>query len=134
MEAKLFLYALGAWFILVIVAILNGACRNAFFSPGVGEYAGHIISTIILVCVILVVTYLFLSMIRIDYTVTDLLLVGTLWLVLTVLFDFIFGHYVAGNSWSTLLADYNILKGRVWVLVLIATFIAPLLTGLILRR
>ena len=134
MTVKLLLYALGVWLILVIAAILNGTLRNSFISPRAGEYAGHVISTIIFVCVILVVTYLFLSVIRIDYTVTDLLLVGALWLVMTVLFEFVFGHYVIGHPWAKLLADYNILKGRVWVLVLIATFFAPLLAGLILRK
>jgi len=128
------LYALGVWFILVIVAILNGTCRNTFISPKVGEYAGHVISTIIFICVILLATYLFLSMIRIDYTVIDLLLVGTLWLVLTVLFEFVFGHYFVGHSWDKLLADCNILQGRVWVLVLLTEFMAPLLFGLMLRR
>jgi len=134
MEARILLYALGVWFILVIVAILNGVCRNAFISPKVGEYAGHVISTIIFICIILAATYLFLSMLRIDYTVIDLLLVGTLWLVLTVLFEFVFGHYVVGHSWDKLLADYNILQGRVWVLVLLTEFISPLLFGLMLRR
>jgi len=134
MTVKLLLCALGVWLVLVIAAILNGTLRNSFISPRTGEYAGHVISTIILVCVILVVTYLFLSVIKIDYTVTDLLLVGALWLVMTVLFEFVFGHYVIGHPWAKLLADYNILKGRVWILVLIATFLAPLLAGLILRK
>lgn len=98
MGAKILLYALGVWFILVIMAILNGTFRNSFISPRAGEYAGHVISTIILVGVIIAVTYFFLHLIKIDYTVPDLLLVGTLWLVLTVSFEFVFGHYVAGHS------------------------------------
>ncbi len=134
MEAKIFLYALGIWFIFVMVAILNGALRDSFLAPKVGEYAGHVISTVILICVILVVTYLFISNLKIAYTKTDLLLIGAFWLILTILFEFIFGHYVMGNSWSTLFADYNILRGRVWSLVLLTTFIAPLLFGLILRK
>jgi len=134
MEAKIFLYALGIWVIFVILAILNGTLKNTFITPKVGEYAGHVISTIILICVILIVIYLFISNMKISYTNADLLLVGTLWLILTILFEFIFGHYVMGNSWNTLLADYNILKGRVWSLVLLTTLIAPLLFGLILRK
>ncbi|MBA7589477.1 hypothetical protein ES708_31562 [subsurface metagenome] len=134
MEAKILLYAFGIWFILGIVAILNGGLRNSFITPRVGEHAGHVISTIIFVCVILAATYLFVSKLKIAYTNTDLLLVGTLWLILTVLFEFVFGHYVMGNSWNTLLADYNILKGRVWSLVLLTEFVAPLLFGLILRK
>ena len=134
MEAKIFLYALGIWFIFVIAGILNGIFRETYIAPRVGEHAGHVISTIILVCVILIVTYLFISNMKIDYAKTDLLIIGALWLLLTILFEFVFGHFVMGNSWNTLLADYNILKGRVWSLVLLTTFIAPLLFGYILQN
>lgn len=134
MATKIFLYALGIWFIIVVAAILNGTFRNAFITPKVGEHAGHVISTIILVCVILVVTYLFISNLKINYTKTDLLLIGAFWLILTVLFEFVFGHYVVGHSWNRLFADYNILKGRIWSLVLLTDLIAPLLVGSILQE
>ncbi|AMM40951.1 conserved hypothetical protein, membrane [Candidatus Desulfofervidus auxilii] len=134
METKIFLYALGIWFILVVAAILNGAFRESFITSKVGEQVGHVISTVIFICVILVVTYLFLSNLKINYTKTDLLLIGALWLILTILFEFVFGHYVMGHSWNRLFADYNILKGRVWSFVLLTTFIAPLLIGSILQK
>jgi hypothetical protein len=51
--------------------------------------------------------------------------VGALWLVLTLGFEFLVGHYVFRNSWEKLLADYNILQGRIWVLVPIITLLAP---------
>jgi len=130
----IFLYALGIWLIFVVAGILNGVFREAFVTPRVGEHAGHVISTIILICVILAVTYLFISNLKIDYTRTDLILIGAFWLILTILFEFGFGHYVMGHPWSRLFADYNILKGRVWSLVLVTTFIAPLLIGYILKR
>ena len=134
MEKKIFLYAFGMWFIFVIAAILNGTFRNAFITPKLGEHAGHIISTVILICVILAGTCLFLANLKIDYTNNILFSIGLLWLILTILFEFVFGHYVMGNSWSTLIADYNILKGRVWGLFLIALFISPYLCGLLLRK
>jgi len=134
MGTMILLYALGIWLIFVVAGILNGVFRESFITPEVGEHAGHVISTIILICVILAVTYLFISNSKINYTRTDLLLIGAFWLMLTILFEFGFGHYVIGHSWSKLFADYNILKGRVWSLVLLTTFIAPLLIGFILRR
>ena len=135
MERKIFLYALGIWFILVVAAILNGAFRESFITSKVGKQVGHVISTVIFICVILVVTYLFLSNLKINYTKTDLLLIGALWLILTILFEFVFGHYVmGGHSWKVLFADYNILKGRVWSFVLLTTFIAPLLIDSILQK
>ena len=35
------------------------------------------------------------------------------------------GHYIMGNPWSKLLHDYNLLRGRLWLFVLIWTTIAP---------
>jgi len=134
METKLFIYALGVWLIFVVAAILNGVFRETFITPKVGEHAGHIISTIILISLILTVTALFISNLKVNYTKTDLILIGAFWVTLTILFEFGFGHYIVGHSWSKLFADYNILKGRVWSFVLLTTFIAPLLIDYILRR
>ncbi len=50
---------------------------------------------------------------------------GVSWLILTILFEFVFGHYVVGHSWEHLLADYNILAGRLWSLVLLWTIVGP---------
>ena len=65
-------------------------------------------------------------------TKIDLLLIGALWLTLTVVFEFGFGHYVIGHPWKYLLADYNIFKGRLWSLVLLVTFVSPLFWGYII--
>ena len=134
MEARLFLYAFGIWILLVFVAILNGYFRNIFLEPSVGKYIGHVISSIILSCLIFLITFLFLNNVKITFSHADLLVIGAFWLILTVLFEFVFGHYVIGHPWSTLLADYNILKGRLWGLVLLATFIAPLVIGSALQK
>jgi len=59
----------------------------------------------------------------------DLWLIGIIWLVLTLAFEFGVGHFVMKKSWNTLLEDYNILKGRTWVLVLVVTLCGPYLAG-----
>lgn len=56
-------------------------------------------------------------------------LVGGMWLLLTVLFEFLFGHYVMGDPWAKLLEAYNILKGNLWLLVLLVTAAAPYLAA-----
>jgi hypothetical protein len=52
--------------------------------------------------------------------------IGLIWLGMTVVFEFGFGHFVMGHPWKKLFNDYNILEGRVWALVLIWITIAPL--------
>lgn len=132
MGHKLYLYSLGIWILLVFMAIMNAGLREGVFSPSLGDHAGHVISSITLSLIIFAVAYLFLKYINIDYSTQDLWIIGTLWLILTISFEFLFGHYVMGHSWSTLLADYNILKGKVWVMVLISTFFSPALAGRLL--
>lgn len=127
MNKRLYLYAVGVWVILVFLAILNAVLREDLISPALGDYAGHVLSSIILSVIIFIVAYLFLRSLSIVFTSQELLLIGFLWLVLTVAFEFLFGHYVMGHSWSTLLSDYNIFEGRIWILVLISTFISPTL-------
>ncbi|MHC1604588.1 MAG: hypothetical protein ACXQTP_01265 [Candidatus Methanofastidiosia archaeon] len=48
---------------------------------------------------------------------------------MTITFEFIVGHYIIGHPWSKLLADYNILKGRVWSLILLTILAGPYFIG-----
>jgi hypothetical protein len=113
-----------AWLGLVIIAILNGTLRVKVFLTYMSELSAHQLST--LVGIILFSIYIwFLSIVWPIKSSKQALTIGFIWLLITVLFEFIFGHYVIGNSWSKLFADYNIIHGRVWVIVLIWTTFAP---------
>jgi len=114
------------WCIFVVLAILNGALRNTVLTPRLGEFRGHITSTVILCAAILIVTRLTIGWIR-PVNSSDALLIGGGWVLMTVAFEFLAGHYVFRTAWTTLLADYDLFAGRVWVLVLVTTALAPLL-------
>lgn len=112
------------WLGLVVLAVLNGIARNALISPHVGEQTGHVVSTIILCGVILVLAWLTNPWIA-PGGMRAAWRVGFLWLVLTVAFEFLAGHYLFGHSWQRLFADYNLSRGRVWIFVLLVTLVAP---------
>jgi len=65
--------------------------------------------------------------------VKTLLGIGFFWVVITIIFEFVFGHYVMGHSWQKLFADYNLINGRLWVLVLLNNIFAPLISGKIIK-
>jgi len=122
---KIVIKAVLGWFLLAMMATINGIARNALYKPVVGDLLAHQISTIILIIVFFVVTYL---LFRRDFALINgkvWLGVGFSWLVATEAFEFLVGHYVFGNSWEKLLADYNLFAGRLWILVILAIFIAP---------
>jgi hypothetical protein len=110
--------------LLVGLAILNGAAREAVLSPRLGGAAGHVVSSILLAGLIALTASLTIRWIA-PGTVRRAWAVGVLWLSLTVAFEFQAGHYAFGHPWPRLLADYDILRGRVWVLVLVATLVTP---------
>jgi hypothetical protein len=62
------------------------------------------------------------------------LAVGAGWAMATVAFEFLFGHYVNGDSWDALVAAYNVAHGRLWSLDVVAIAAAPLLARAWRRR
>ncbi|HXF48456.1 MAG TPA: hypothetical protein VNL73_03390 [Verrucomicrobiae bacterium] len=118
------LRAFAIWLILVPLAILNGTVRNYLLVPLVGNGAAHIISSVTLSILIFAVAWFFIGWIH-PASAQQALGLGFFWLVLTVLFEFGAGHYLFKNPWEKLLADYDVFKGRVWILVLLATLFAP---------
>ena len=118
--------AVVVWFGLLVLAIANAGLREALITPAMGASAGHVISTITLCAAILVLSWLTIWWIR-PQSPREAWIIGALWLSLTVAFEFLAGHYLFGNPWSRLIEDYNVLRGRVWVLVLVTTALAPVL-------
>lgn len=115
-----------AWLVLVIAAIGNGIIRQAFYANYLGDLRAHQLSTltgiVLFGLIIWGLSRLWpLPSSRVAWAV------GVIWLGMTVAFEFLFGHFVAGHSWSTLLHDYNILANRMWLLVLAWVTIAPYL-------
>ncbi len=122
------LKAAAVWFMLMMLAIANGVFRNSVVSPRIGEHGGHIFSTISLCLIILIVAWATIGWIG-PRTSRDALQVGVLWVAMTVGFEFLAGHYVFGNPWEKLFADYNVARGRIWILVLVANLTAPRLAA-----
>jgi hypothetical protein len=111
---------------MVVIAIANGVARQMWYGPHLSELRAHQLST--LTGLILFGLYIWISL-RLfpPANASQALSIGFLWLGLTVTFEFLFGHYVAGHSWRLLFQDYNLLAGRLWVLILLWVTVAPYL-------
>ena len=114
------------WFGIMLTAILNGALRDLLLVPRLGDLGARAISCLTLASAVLIFTWMSLPWIR-PASMTDAWRIGLLWLAMTLVFEFGAGHYIFGTPWRALLADYNLLAGRLWVLVLITTLTAPAL-------
>ncbi|QYK53645.1 MAG: hypothetical protein KF824_01850 [Fimbriimonadaceae bacterium] len=115
--------ALLVWLLLSVLAVLNGLFREAVVRPKLGERLGHVFSTLLLTLVILFVASLTQSWIGVR-SLSDAWMVGAIWLVMTLAFEFLAGHYLFKNPWSKIFADYNTFNGRIWILIPIITVTA----------
>jgi len=118
--------ALIVWFGLLVLAFANAALREMALVPGAGESVGRAISSVTLSAAVALLAWFTIAWIGPTST-RDAWTIGTLWLLLTLAFEFLVGHYIFGNPWHELWADYNVLRGRIWVLVLFTTLLAPVL-------
>ena len=125
---QLIVYPLGIWVLMAIVAVLNGGFREVVLIPRVGEYLGHVLSTALLVIIILSISFGYFQWTAVEYTQVELLLVGVLWTVLTVGFEFLVG-YIENTPVSVTLGQYNVFAGQVWILVPLTLLFSPLLFG-----
>ena len=116
------------WFTILVAAIANGALREGLLRPRLGDSSAHVLSTILLSAAVVVVTRMTIGWVGPSGS-RDGWVIGVYWVALTVAFEFLAGHYLFGKPWPELLADYRLSEGRVWLLVLASTLLAPGLTA-----
>ena len=112
------------WLVLAVLAIVNGILRGSTYGRMVPELAAHQISTFTAIVLTGTAVWFFHRRHPIA-SIREAWLIGAMWLAMTIAFEFGFGHFVAGHSWERLLADYDVLSGRVWSLFLVWILVMP---------
>ena len=113
-----------AWFPMFVIALANATIREVVYKRYVGELAAHQISTLT-ACILVAVYVWVLSNYLGIQSAGQAIGIGLMWLIMTVAFEFGFGHFIVGDPWSRLLHDYNVLHGRVWSLFVLWIAVAP---------
>ena len=109
---------------MLVIAVANGALRQATFANVMPELRAHQLST--LMGSMFVGLFIWLVIRRWPpASDSQALLVGLIWLLLTVVFECFMGLMLAHRPLSQVLHDYNLLAGRVWVLFLIWLTLGP---------
>ena len=124
MSTNSFLKAVVVWVGIACLAVVNGLIREKIIAPVLGVNIALPVSGFMLSVIVFVVTYLSFGLIKAD-SQKACILIGILWVMMTLCFEFIFGHFVANKSWSVLLQNFNITNGDLFILVLLVTLISP---------
>lgn len=133
MRLKLAVLTAGIWLILLFLAIINAIIRNNLYKPFLGDLFAHQLSSLIFILIILFLTYAFLKISKAELNNIETFLMGITWLIATLVFEFVAGYYVFGNPLERLFADYSLLEGRMWILVLITILVAPYIANKIIK-
>ena len=115
-----------AWLVMLLVAVANGALRDFSYGRYVSELHAHQLSTLSGMVLLGLVIWAYVHFWS-PASALQALFVGLFWMALTVVFEFLFFHYVAGHSWQDLLSNYDLMHGRIWVLLLAWVALAPCL-------
>jgi hypothetical protein len=122
-EGNVLRYVL-AWFPMLILAVANGALRQATFAKTMPELRAHQLST--LIGALLIGAFVWFVIRRWPPSSSrQALMIGVLWLLLTLAFEFFMGLVLAKRPLANVFGDYNVLAGRVWVFFLIWLTLAP---------
>lgn len=113
------------WLPLCVAAFINGTVRAVGYGKLMSELRAHQLSTFTGIVLTGILIWLFARRWRME-SAGQAVVIGLIWLAFTVAFEFVLGHFVLGHPWSRLLADYNLLAGRLWLLFLVWIAIAPL--------
>jgi len=112
---------------LPVLAILNGTIRQLLVQPKLGELPAHQISCVTGCLFFAAYTYLLAKYWK-GFPFDGAWKMGLVWLLFAVTFEFGMG-IVLKYPLSKMLHDYNLLAGRLWVVVLIWTFFTPIVMG-----
>ena len=129
--AALLLPAAGFWLMLAGIATAAGILREMWLTPRIGELAAHQAGTVLVTTTFLAAIAGFVRRMRVQ--ADEALVIGVGWLLGAVAFEFGFGHYVDGLSWSRLVADYDVTRGRLLLLLWLALGAGPFVLAHILR-
>ena len=113
-----------SWWGVLALAFVNGGLHRAY-EPALGTLPAEQLSNATLLAV--VVPWAFVVDGRHPTSSNgEALRAGLTWGALTVAFEFVGGHYLTGDSWSTLLRAYDVTAGHLWPAAVVGVTLAPL--------
>jgi uncharacterized membrane protein YoaK (UPF0700 family) len=113
------------WLPMIVIAFANATLRQLIFIKYFNDLRAHQLSTITLIILCSIYVGFVFPFLNIQNS-KQAIFIGFVWVVLTVLFEFSLGRLV-NRSWESLLQDYNITAGRIWLFFLICLFLLPYL-------
>lgn len=119
--------SLVVWLLIVLAESVHGVARTLLLEPRLGDFRARQVAVFTGSLLILALVTLLIRWLRPE-SVRQVLGVGALWVALTIAFEILLGRAL-GFSWERLASDYNLLKGGLMPLGLLALLLSPLIAA-----
>lgn len=133
MNRKILFRIFITWLLFLPVPIINGILRESWYKEITGPLLAGQIGCLILSLVFLIYAFVSLNKSIANLKKSDCYLIGFIWLMLTLVFEFSLG-LAGGRSWSYMLSDYKIWEGKMWPVVLLTVFFSPVIIKRIFKK
>jgi hypothetical protein len=120
------------WLLIIAAESVHGTLRQLFIAPAIGDLPARQLGVFIGSAIILAIAWLCSRWLG-ALTFRDLLRVGALWVLLTVIFEVSLGRAL-GYPWERLLADYSPAAGGLMGFGLLFMLFAPALAARLRSR
>ena len=112
------------WMLIILAETLNGAVREIFIAPVLGDLRARQLGVVVGCSIIFLVAWLTARWMAAN-TRRLQLTAGAMWVVLTLAFELALGRAI-GASWERILQDYNPARGGFMLLGITFMAFAPM--------
>ncbi|MBB5021381.1 hypothetical protein [Desulfurispira natronophila] len=125
MNSKVIVKASLIWFLIAVIAVVNGILRQVLLQPVLGDKVGLILSGIFLALLIYFIAWLTLPSFG-NNSAAVYMDIGAQWVVMTLILEFGLGYFAAGMlPAETFRVLIDVPGGNLFLLALITAGISP---------
>ena len=128
MESKGLVFGLAVWLVFYALAIGLNQMLGYFRSWGADGSATYMVFIVFLLVALFILTYLLIKKSGISFLQNELIAIGAMWVILTLVVSFLFGVPWGGRYWHRLVSMPNIPIGDGGLILLVAQLLAPITT------
>ena len=122
------LRGIAVWLLIMVAESIHGTLRQLYLAPLIGDFAARRIAVFSGAAIIFVIALSTIRWLGARGT-RDLLVVGGLWVLLTLCFECVLGRAVLRYDWSRILEDYDLSRGGLMIGGLAVMFWSPVLAA-----
>lgn len=117
--------AFAAWLLMMCLEAAHGTLRTLLLAPRLGDFRARQVTVFTGALLVLGVAWLLVRWIGARERRT-LLLIGAAWVAMTLAFEVALGRLVLGYDWGRIASDYDLQRGGLLPIGLLAMALAPL--------